>query len=871
MKQDRAQRRTRQSARTQGNITQITGDVNVQVPPVREPEAEWPIWVGTVPRLAAAFQPRAQAREAVTQARSAGGSVVLSQVLAGDGGVGKSQLAAALARELRDQERSQYSGLDLLVWANATEPDQIITAYADAADRLGLPGAAPGDVAAAAKAFLAWLPATERRWLIVLDDITDPEAVDPWWPDGSHRNGWVLATTRRSDALLSGQGRKLIRLDLYTIEEARAYLHHRLTDAGHPHLYDADQADRLAEELGRLPLALGHAAAYMINKRCGIADYLERFCDTSNKLSELMPSNADTEGYGRPVTTALLVSLNALQAADTTRLARPLLEFIALMDPLGHPSALWTAPPVRAHLRTSRPGRRRWLRSHQPAVTEQDIHAALECLRTYALIAQDTAKAPIRIHALTARAIRETIPPQALPAMARTAADAILSLWPGLDHNDRDLSATLRATTMLLDQHTFPSLWKPAPHACVYRVSSSLTSVGLYEQAVDYDQRVLQQNYETLGPDHIDTLAARGKLANSYSDAGRTQEALELDEQVLADCERLLGSDHPRALAARGNLANSYRGAGRTQEALDLQERVLADMERLLGPDHPDTLITRSNLANSYRDAGRTQEALDLHERVLADRERLLGPDHPNTLTARGNLANSYSDAGRTQDALDLQERVLADMERLLGPDHPNTLTARGSLAISFRGAGRTQEALDLRERVLADCERLLGPDHPSTLSARNNLAITYRDAGRTQEALDLHRQVLADRERLLGPDHPDTLAARGNLAIIYSDAGRTQEALELDEQVLADMERLLGPDHPRTLTARGNLAISYGDAGRTQEALDLHERVLTDCERLLGSDHPRTLTARKNVARAREVDDAVQQPGEEEASAANE
>ncbi|MFJ7050046.1 tetratricopeptide repeat protein, partial [Streptomyces sp. NPDC101112] len=626
VKRGPAQRRTRQSARTQGNVTQITGDVNVQVPPVRKPEVEWPIWVGTVPRLAAAFQSRAQARKGVTQARGEGGSVVLSQVLAGDGGVGKSQLAAALARELRDQDRSQDSGLDLLIWANATEPDQIITAYADAADQIGLPGSASGDVIAAAKAFLAWLPATDRRWLIVLDDITDPEAVDPWWPDGSDRNGWVLATTRRSDALLSGQGRKLIRLDLYTVEEARAYLHRRLTDAGHPHLYDADQADLLAEELGRLPLALGHAAAYMINKRCGIADYLERFRDTDNKLSDLLPPNADTEGYGRPVTTALLVSLKAVQAADTTHLARPLLELIALMDPLGHPADLWTTPPVMAHLRTSRPGRRRWLRRHQSAVTEQDIHSALECLRTYALIAQDTAQAPIRVHALTARAIRETTPTQALPAMPRIAAGAILSLWPNLDYNDRDLSATLRANTTLLDQHTFPCLWKPTTHACIYRVRSSLRAVGLYKQAIEYGQRMLQQSYETHGPDHPDTLTSRSNLANSYSDAGSIKKALELRERVLEDRERLLGPNHPDTLGARSNLANSYSDAGSIKKALELRERVLEDRERLLGPNHPDTLGARNNLANSYSDAGSIKKALELRERVLEDRERLLGP-----------------------------------------------------------------------------------------------------------------------------------------------------------------------------------------------------------------------------------------------------
>ncbi|MFI0998681.1 FxSxx-COOH system tetratricopeptide repeat protein [Streptomyces galbus] len=820
MKQGPARRHTRQNARTQGSVTQIAGDVHVQVPPVGKPEVEWPIQVGTVPRLAAAFQSRARAREDVAQARREGGSVVLSQVLAGDGGVGKSQLAAALARELRDQDRSEDSGLDLLIWANATEPDQIITAYADAADQLGLPGSASGDAAAAARAFLAWLPATERRWLIVLDDITDPEAVDPWWPDGSDRNGWVLATTRRSDALLSGQGRKLIRLDLYTVEEARAYLHRRLADAGHPHLYDADQADLLADELGRLPLALGHAAAYMINKRCGIADYLERFRDTGNKLSDLLPPNADTEGYGRPVTTALLVSLDAVQAADTTHLARPLLELIALMDPLGHPADLWTTPPVMAYLRASRPGHRRWLRRRRPAVTEHDVHAALECLRTYALFAQDTAQAPIRIHALTARAIRETTPAQVLPTMPRTAADAILSLWPDPDFDDRDLSASLRANTVLLDKHTSPCLWRPTTHGCIHKVSSSLRAVGLYGQAVEYGRRMLEKSCEVHGPDHPDTLTSRSSLANSYSDAGRAREALELREQVLADRERYLGPYHPDTLGARHNLANSYSDAGLTQEALELREWVLADRERLLGPHHPETLRARNNLADSYSDAGLTQEALELDEQVLADRERLLGADHPDTLTTRSNLAISYSDAGRAQEALELRERVLADRERVLGPDHPDTLTSRSNLAHSYRAAGlvgfgraapRVDEAVALDERVLADRERLLGPDHPDTVRARGSLADSYSDAGRVQEALDLRERVLADRERLLGPHHPDTLRARINLADSYSDAGLTQQALELEEQVLAGRAPLLelrervqdkrkrrpGPDHP--------------------------------------------------------------------------
>ncbi|MCQ0024597.1 FxSxx-COOH system tetratricopeptide repeat protein, partial [Streptomyces somaliensis DSM 40738] len=786
-----------------------------------------------------------QVRKKVEAARGKGSDAVLS----GPGGVGKSQLAAVLARELRDQERSGEAGLDVLVWVRATNTGQVVSAYAEAADKLQLPGASPDDEEAAARLFVRWLAVTGRRWLVVLDDITDLAALREWWPDSGSRRGWVLATTRREDAQLSGQGRALIRIGLYTDFEARAYLQRRLTDAGHPHLHDPDQAGEITAELGYLPLALGHAAAYLINKRTTMAAYLDLLRDTGSRLGNLLPTSADTEGYGRPVTASLLLSLDAVEEADTSQLARPLLHLAALMDPLGHPATAWATPEALDHLRTARPPQRRYLRKHHAPVTEAEVHSALEHLRTYVLITQDTDTAPLRMHALTARAVRETIPPNTLPATARTAANALTSLWPRHDHEERELAALLRANVVHLDQVTRPALWQPTTHPCVYQASSSFTEAGLYHQAIQYNETFLHLSSKIHGPDHPDTLAARNNLALSYGAAGRIQDALDLNERALADCERILGTDHPDTLSARNNLANSYSAAGRVQDALNLRERVLADYERILGTDHPDTLSARNNLANSYSAAGRDQDALNLRERVLADYERILGTDHPDTLAARNNLALSYSDAGRVQDALDLRERVLADRERILGADHPDTLAARNNLALSYSAAGRVQDALDLRERVLADYERILGTDHPNTLSTRNNLANSYSAAGRDQDALDLRERVLADYERILGADHPDTLAARNNLALSYSDAGRDQDALNLNERVLADCERILGADHPNTLAARNNLANSYSDAGRDQDALNLRERVLADRERILGADHPNTLSTRNNLA----------------------
>src|SRR6266508_1325711 len=67
-------------------------------------------------------------------------------------------------------------------------------------------GRSPGGRAAGAAsgAVLAWLAATDRRWLVVLDDLADPKDLRGRWPNGP--GGRVLVTTRRQDAVLQGGG-----------------------------------------------------------------------------------------------------------------------------------------------------------------------------------------------------------------------------------------------------------------------------------------------------------------------------------------------------------------------------------------------------------------------------------------------------------------------------------------------------------------------------------------------------------------------------------------------------------------------------------------------------------------------------------------
>ncbi|MEV0425821.1 tetratricopeptide repeat protein [Micromonospora sp. NPDC050495] len=824
----------------------IIGDVTTNYHDHRpRPAPVWPVLVGQPPALASAFQPRASLRDSVVAARRHGDDVVLAhrdsrgghpgtQVLTGGGGVGKSQLAAWFARQTIDAR-----GTDLVVWVDAASPDQIITGYARAAVRAGVPGADGTDPDADAAALLEWLHTTERSWLVVLDDVGDPGEVARWWPP-QRPSGWTLATTRLHDSALTSSGRQQINVDVYTPAESVAYLSQRLTEARCAHLLD-DQVASLTAAVGHLPLALSHAAAYMINQEQGCAAYLADYRSGAQRLADLMPASADPDAYGRPVAVTLLLALDAADRAEPAGLARPALALAALCDPAGHPDALWATPAVTTYLSAHRDG---------PPVTGEQARRALRLLHRYGLLTHtpgDAARA-VRVHALTARAMRETTDLDAA-VVARAAADALLQLWRDGDHASIPLATALRANTTVLADHAGDLLWHPDAHPLLYRAGRSLLDAGLHTTAGTYWEDMTRQAGRLLGAEHPDTVSARANLAASHRQAGRTADAIALEEKVLADRLRLHGENHPKTVIARANLAASYQQAGRTADAITIGEEARAGCVRLLGENHPDTVSARANLAASYREAGRTAEAIALEEAVLADRLRLLGAEHPHTVSARANLAASYRQAGRTAEAITLEEAVLADRLRLLGAEHPHTVSARANLAASYQQAGRTADAITLAEEVLAERLRLLGESHPDTVGARASLAVSYRQAGRTADAIALEEAVLADRLRLLGESHPDTVGARANLAASYQQAGRTADAIGLLEDVLADRVRLLGAEHPHTLIVRANLATSYQRAGRTAEAIGLLEQVLADCVRLLGVEHPDTVNARGNLA----------------------
>ena len=745
-------------------------------------------------------------------------------VLTGMRGSGKTQLAAAVAA------RCEEEGWPLVAWIHATSRKEILAGLYELALRIGIDAPKNIPLEVIVRRLLAQLRSAEAAdRLFVFDNVENPDDLRDLIPEGA---GVQVLITTMHHLDWDGPGWLRLTVGAFDREQSVSLLCEHTGDT------DREGADRIADALGDVPVAITQAAATARQGGYSLSGYLDRLSHhpLESNISRL-------EGTHYPDAVGIALAMAYEQVLEQLRSKHPQQERIAV-SLLGALSLL-AASGVPTH----------WLLRLDG--DSDAVRDTLSFLKSAAILQESSDGTKTIIHWLQGHVYRETyLNDQKKLGEARRCAATLLG---GIDVDRLENVEQRRDETHHLVEQIISVTSQEYSHSLFSepRVSSKLTetlhdatSLGMSQLALCLTDSVTRA-CDALGPHHPDTLASRNSLAGAYRDAGRLDRAIALYEQVLEDSIRFLGLDHPSTLTSRFDLAGAYQAAGRLDEAITLYEQVFSGRSRVLGPDHRSTLTSRDHLADTYWEAGRLDDAITLKKQILDDALRIMGADSPGASAARLNLAATYRDAGRLDEAVNMLKQNLDDVTRIMGPHHPDTLTARNLLASAYREAGRLDEAIPLFEQNLTDFTRLAGPDHPHTLTSRGTLAGAYRDADRLDEAIPLFERNLDDVARTLGLDRPETLASRHSLAGAYRDAGRLDEAIPLFEQNLAEFIRILGPDRPDTFTSRSTLAGAYQAAGRLDEAIPLYEQTLEDSTRILGPAHPVTLTARNNLAGA--------------------
>jgi tetratricopeptide (TPR) repeat protein len=695
-------------------------------------------------------------------------------VLAGMGGVGKSTVAAALARQVQSDR--------LVWWVQAADASSVTGGVVTVARRLG---ASRADLEALATQagdapdrLWALLEQASRPWLLVFDNADQPDVLAAQAAPVTDGTGWVrdavgglvLVTSRHTEPAIWGRLARVRRLDPLPDPEAGRVLLDLAPQAG-----DQEQAASLGRRLGGLPLALHLAGSILgsgISRWPTFAAYHQAL-DREPSGASLLRPDPGTPPASDPRATVMRtweLSLDDL-AHNGLPEARAVLRLLSCFAPSFRiPLDLLDWARLSALLDEAATEGARDL---GPSNTRLD--QALRGLARLGLVDTVAGQRAVIVHPLIADTNRAHMLAPAgagpSPVLAWKAAVGLMSAAigslsvdrPGDWPRYRELTPHLRAL-----------LATTAPHVDVEHLASLLDAVeqmvlahhwsGSMSTAADLTRAALAAGAR-LGPDHRATLALRHQRAYQDGRHGRWTEAEAALREVLDARRRVLGDDHPDTLTTRNTLAWAVADQGRWPDAEAAYREVLADRRRVLGDDHRDTLSTRHHLARAVANQGRWEEAESAGGEVLDARRRVLGDDHPSTLTTRHHLARAIANQGRWVEAESAFREVLDDRRRVLGEDHPSTLTSRHYIAWAAVEQGRWAEAEAAFREILDARRGVLRDDHPDTLSTRHQLARAMAGQRRWAEAEPAFRDVLDARRRVLGDDHPDTVSTRRALA----------------------------------------------------------------------------------------------------------
>jgi len=714
-------------------------------------------------------------RDALWSSESKAAAITQPAAVTGLGGVGKS----TLAREYAWQAQDRYAGV---WWLNAAgDPggeswgeveqglvalgDQFVRGLAQAEDR--------GGAARYALDFLA-RGGFSKPWLLIFDNVDNPRVLDVWRPRGDVH---VLVTSRIGNWSL---GVSPIEVDVWELPEAIAYL---IRETGRADLSETQLAE-LAASLGRLPLALSHAAAYLRRRKTvTIKDYLD---DLDRHMSEC-PKDVE---YRSPVYATFRAAL--LQAEQEISGATALMSLAAFFAPDDIPEELFQQNAAL------------YGQDLEPVVSKPArLSELLGVLDDLSLIDFEPETRTFSTHRVVQAAARDALGPDR-DAWAQRAVGIAFSAFPEPAQQTWSQCARLVAHVRALN-------------ALVPAEAATQELGGLLGAAGEYSRE-------------------RAALA----------EVLPFFKASLAIFERLAKADPGNAGWQRGlsvlhgNIGDVQRAQGDLAAALTSYQASHAISERLAKAD-PGNAGWQRGLSVSHERIGDVQQAqgalaaaLTSYRATLAIGERLAKADPGNAgwqrdlsvlhgkigdvQQAQGNLAaalTSYQVSHAITEHLAKADSGNADWQRDLSVSHGNigdVQRAQGDLAAaltSYQASHAIRERLAKADPGNAHWQRDLSVSH-------GNIGGVQRAQGALAAALTSYQASLAIGERLAKAD-PGNAGWQRDLSVSHAHIGDVQQAqgalaaaLTSYQTSRAIFERLAKAD-PGNAHWQRDLALSYG------------------------------------------------------------
>jgi tetratricopeptide (TPR) repeat protein len=788
-------------------------------------------------------------------------------ILTGLGGVGKTQLALEYAYRHTD-DSADYSDV---LWVRAASQELLRSEFAALAALLELPESKRVEPEQRLSGVRRWFE-TNPGWLVVVDGADDPKAA-AWLAEflPSKSAGRVLITSTNPNWRARGHVLPI------PVLQSRAAVTLLAARSG---LEESEEAVLLIETLGRLPLAVVQAAAYL--ERTGITykRYLELFAQRQRDLL----SRPSLEDYPQTVATTWSLSFDRVgeesahaaallhlcsflapipfpieRLTDGAAQALPasLAELIALTDNLALQDAVAI---IRAYSLAEVADGHIWLHPLVQIMVRHRLESAyaswaalvIELLRWCIQPTHDEPRVWNRNdiyfpHALASleHALESDVAHEAMTEVGRYLGAYIQTHVNGLLAMDLLLRIELRCLPVLGPAH--PALRELRIHR-----ARTLTSLGDWQSAVVLLEELF--NNLKIGSEADGLVAAillleRGQALMA---GGRYQEALNVGMQAL---ERL-GSGLQKPLQDYLSSANSLVGVALVSLAHPAEGRTYLEqaLTQFSEAEKPRSIlwpIALHNFGQALEKLGEVAEAERAYRQAIAQMETLLGPYHPRTGQSRLLLGQLLSERGDFVTARKQIRKAFWAARQLPDSDNPQLAETLHALGESYLHPGYFQRARVCAEWALKISRALFKELHPYTVHALSLLARALHGIRDLPAARSYFEQTTVDTEQLYGAQHPEMASVLHNFGVFLIDVGETDRGEKLLERALSIDEAVYGKEHFEVATDLNTLSLHYLHKGEWEQALPLLERALLIRDKQLGPLVATTLDSVTMAARS--------------------
>ena len=550
------------------------------------------------------------------------------------------------------------------------------------------------------------------------------------------------------------------------------------------------------------------------------------------RISEEDFPNIEREGAQRPIYEHLLslFRLTSLEDAD-----RAVMRYATLLPENGMDLTLFASSLSTA---TTKNTQRKWYQKKSKAVFASELDALNRMVEGGWL----TRDHRIRIHPMIRVVCQNALKPDAdncTPFLER-----LIGQYDFAGAYEREKCMELYQffyqVSVSLERNN-PGRW----HGEMQRLASRLdsTHVQLY-----HARRSLEWWEQVLAPDSLELALRYGYLSRLQEDMGEYDEAMEYGEKALAIREKQPEEEQVKLGELYDHLAGLYKTVGRYGEELVLRRKALTLWKQILPSNSPDLPHKILDAAWACRSCGMYQDAYDQAGAALELALRLEFHRDERILPFYQAMSSTAMEVGRYARQLEMGLKYLDGVERLQSANYSARASALDQVAVAYIKMGDHASALGYIMKALDICQRLPDADPEWVSGIYHQAGVVHNELGNYQKALECQLHGMGMTQSYLHPEHPVLATVYSNVGNTYLQLGECSQALKYCQMSLDIRRKVLPADHPNLADSFDSLGITYDRMGEYEKALEYYRAALEIQERVLPPDHSDLAVTYNNV-----------------------